>query len=141
VRRARFSPDGRRLVTTAWSTTSQDSPSEARVWDAATGQPVSLPFPHGAGVTDAAFSPDGRRLATACADGTARIWDLAPDDRPLPDLLRLVQLLSAHRIDATGGPVPLERAAAANALARVPGAEPPVYTGGTPLKRAGVVGR
>jgi tetratricopeptide (TPR) repeat protein len=62
---------------------------------------------HPGPVWDAAFSPDGHRVVTASPDGTARVWDLAPDERPKEDLLRLVQVLTAHRLDATGTLVPL----------------------------------
>jgi WD40 repeat protein/predicted Ser/Thr protein kinase len=47
----------------------------ARVWDAATGQPVTPPLVHEGPVMAAVFSPDGHRVATASADGTARLWD------------------------------------------------------------------
>jgi WD40 repeat protein len=82
VKTARFSPDGKWVVTTFWST--------AHIWDAQTGQPVKilrnpeLPAsrsPDGRRfllslVTDAAFSPNGRRIVMASQDETARIWDV-----------------------------------------------------------------
>jgi WD40 repeat protein/tRNA A-37 threonylcarbamoyl transferase component Bud32 len=65
---ARFSPDGRYLVTASEDHTAQ-------VWDLGAGQPFGLPLQHEGAVTAASFSPDGRAIVTASADGTARIWD------------------------------------------------------------------
>jgi WD40 repeat protein/tetratricopeptide (TPR) repeat protein len=72
-----FSPDGRRIVTAAQDGT-------ARVWDAATGEPIGPALKHDDPVNHAAFSPDGRRIATATGDrtgrhgkGEARVWDVA----------------------------------------------------------------
>jgi hypothetical protein len=58
-------------------------------------------------VPHAAFAPDGLRVVTASLDKTARLWDLAPDNRPAEDWLALVQLLSGRRVDASGALVPL----------------------------------
>jgi WD40 repeat protein len=48
----------------------------ARVWDAATGQPLGQ-MRHGDSVSRATFSPDGRYVLTDCADGRLRLWDAA----------------------------------------------------------------
>lgn len=57
----------------------------ARVWDLATGKPVSRPLRHDQGVSDADFSPDGTLVLTGSWDGTMRLWQLPapfPDDEP-----------------------------------------------------------
>ena len=80
VTHASFSPDGRRVVTAS-------DDSTARVWDAATGQPLAPPLTHGGEVRHASFSPDGRRVVTASLDQTARVWDAATG-QPLAPILR-----------------------------------------------------
>jgi hypothetical protein len=79
VRHAEFSPDGRRVVTASADGT-------ARVWHAATGQPVTPPLRHDSRLEHAAFSPDGRRLVTASMDETARVWDAATGEPVTPAL-------------------------------------------------------
>jgi tetratricopeptide (TPR) repeat protein len=66
-----FSPDGARLATGS-------STSQARVWDAASGQQL-LEVRHGMlnVISSVAFSPDGTRLATGGYDKCARVWDAA----------------------------------------------------------------
>src|SRR5262249_27684688 len=50
----------------------------ARLWDAASGEPVSPPLDHAAPVWVVAFSPDGGTFATGCHDRTARLWLTGP---------------------------------------------------------------
>ena len=58
----------------------------ARVWDAATGQPIGGPLKgHEREVNSAAFSPDGKRIVTASFDKTARVWDAATG-QPISEL-------------------------------------------------------
>jgi WD40 repeat protein/serine/threonine protein kinase/tetratricopeptide (TPR) repeat protein len=89
---AEFSTDGHRVVTA-----SQDG--KARVWDAASGQPLSPPLKHNGGVQHASFSPDGRRVVTACAvngkPGEARVWDAASGQPITPPLKHNAQVLHA----------------------------------------------
>ncbi len=66
----RTSPDGRLVVKIG-------DPYTARVYDAATGLPVTPPLRHHNDITYVAFSPDGRRVVTTSADQTARVWDAA----------------------------------------------------------------
>ena len=56
----------------------------ARVWDAATGQPITPPLRHASWLYAAVFSPDGRRVVTASDDHTARVWDAASGQRVGP---------------------------------------------------------
>jgi WD40 repeat protein len=82
---AEFSPDGRRLVTCSGAVNA--SYGEARIWDAATGQPITPPLRHPGRVNHASFSPDGSRVVTAALDRTARVWDThtgEPLSPPLP---------------------------------------------------------
>jgi WD40 repeat protein/TPR repeat protein len=65
-----FSPDGRFVVTVALDNT-------VRVWEAASGAPVSAPMEHEDEVVAVAFSSDGRLVVTGTKDRTARIWDAA----------------------------------------------------------------
>ena len=88
---AAFSPDGKRIVTASEDKT-------ARVWDAASGQPIGEPLKgHEDGVTSAAFSPDGKRIVTASWDKTARIWDAATG-KPIGEPLRGHEAVVQRRV-------------------------------------------
>ncbi len=76
LKSAQFSPDGSRILTVAGS--------EARVWDAQTGRPVSEEMKHRMAIQSAQFSLDGKRIVTASMDKTARVWD-AQTGQPLTD--------------------------------------------------------
>jgi WD40 repeat protein len=69
IDRVAVSPDGKVLVT------DHPNPSQARVWDVASGKTVKLLDGHSAPIMDIGFSPDGRWFATASNDGTAVLWD------------------------------------------------------------------
>ncbi len=79
VRHLAFSPDGRWVVTASNDCT-------ARVWEAATGQPVSPPLKHQGFVMHTAFSADGRWLVTASGVNTARVWEAATGQPVSPPL-------------------------------------------------------
>ena len=89
VLRARFSPDGRRVLTASMD-------RSARIWEANTGLPLSDPLRHKGPVRMAQFSSDGERVVTAAQapDNAARIWQVpvAPAQVPawLPDFAEAV---------------------------------------------------
>jgi tetratricopeptide (TPR) repeat protein len=66
-----FSPDGKTVLTGSRDKT-------ARLWAAATGQPLGPPLPHQGYVSAVAFSPDGQTVLTGSYDSTARLWRVRP---------------------------------------------------------------
>jgi WD40 repeat protein len=70
VRAVAFSPDGTRVA-------AAESGGVVRIFDSASGHPVTSIFGHVGHVNAVAFSPDGKRLATAGSDWRAKLWDAA----------------------------------------------------------------
>jgi WD40 repeat protein len=70
VASARFSPDGKHVVTSSWD-------KAVRIWNAETGRPERKLEGHTGSVNDAAFSPDGKTIVTAGNDKIAILWDVA----------------------------------------------------------------
>jgi WD40 repeat protein len=68
-----FSRDGRRVVTASID-------GDARIWDAATGEPLWVLSGHGGTVFDASFSPDGKWVVTG-GPATAGLWLAATGER------------------------------------------------------------
>ena len=68
----RFDRAGRRILTFSEDKT-------ARVWDAKSGNPLTLPLRHNHALVDGAFSPDGTLVVTAASgsgeEGELRIWE------------------------------------------------------------------
>jgi tetratricopeptide (TPR) repeat protein len=93
-----FSPDGKTILTGSLDQT-------ARLWDAATGQPIGAPMAHPAaesGWPKVAFSPNGRFLL-ASASNTARLWDVpAPLPADLPRLAAWVETATGLEMDEQG---------------------------------------
>jgi WD40 repeat protein len=83
INSARFSPDGRLIVTA-----SQDN--TARVWTVADGRTIATLRGHRDMIFDARFSPDGGKVLTASNDGTARIYDISLA-KPLGELIELAR--------------------------------------------------
>jgi WD40 repeat protein len=68
VKSAAFSGDGKRVVTASKDNT-------ARIWDAESGDKITVLKGHANWVLSAEYSGDGKRVVTASRDKTARIWD------------------------------------------------------------------
>ncbi|MGO9916336.1 MAG: protein kinase domain-containing protein [Isosphaeraceae bacterium] len=80
IRCVTFSRDGRTIVTGS-------DDGVARLWDAATAQPIGKPMRHSSSLSSVVFSPDGKTVLTASGDKTARLWDTS-DGLPLRQPLK-----------------------------------------------------
>jgi WD40 repeat protein/tRNA A-37 threonylcarbamoyl transferase component Bud32 len=79
VSAAVYSPDGKMILTGSADHT-------ARLWDAATGKPLTAPLVHDDFIKAVAFAPDGKSVVTGGRDKTARLWSV-PAGQPLAVLL------------------------------------------------------
>lgn len=92
---AEFSSNGKRIVTA--------DRAQARVWDVATGQPVSDPMGPDGSAGSGAFSPDGKQIVAAAYDQPARIWDVMPAPEAWPKWLpRLAEAVAGEHLNAHG---------------------------------------
>ncbi len=73
-----FSADGRRIITAGGHT--------ARVWDAGTGSPLTLPMYHPYDLQAVAVSPDGRTVITTGLRYQTQLWDAGTGDPVTPPL-------------------------------------------------------
>src|SRR5262249_3253763 len=103
VPHAFFSPDGRMLLTVS-------SDHTARVWEVETGEPITPPLAHDGPVLFVAWSPHGRSGVSCGRECTRRVWDISPVAESITRLKRQAELLSAHRLEADLGSVPLTAA-------------------------------
>jgi WD40 repeat protein/tetratricopeptide (TPR) repeat protein len=78
---ATLSPTGDRLALEERKGPLGQQYSIIHVWDATTGAAVTRPLMHERTVSQVLFHPDNRRLVTACADGSARVWDLTTGEQ------------------------------------------------------------
>ena len=93
---AALSPNGRWLA-------AADTKHTVRVWDVATGKPLSRPLQLPGDVYRVQFSPDGSRLATTCHDGNFRLWRMDPPLEGSPEQIRLgVEWLSERTLGPHG---------------------------------------
>ena len=69
-RRGRLQPRRARVVTAGLD-------GKARIWDVATGVPLSPPFFHGGSLRRARFLPDGYHVLTLGSDSNVRLWDVS----------------------------------------------------------------
>ena len=80
--------------------------TNAQVWDAETGEPVSPAFKHTDHVIFVAFREHGNQLVTVSADAVIRLWTL-DDGTPSERLIHLARATSGQRIDSNGTAVVL----------------------------------
>jgi tetratricopeptide (TPR) repeat protein len=70
VRSVSFSPDGKTLA-------SGSSDNTIKLWDVATGKPITTLKGHDSPVISVSFSPGGKTLASGSDDNTIKLWEVA----------------------------------------------------------------
>jgi eukaryotic-like serine/threonine-protein kinase len=87
-----FSADGRRILTWSRYRSRVPEPHSARVWDAATGQPLAPQMWHRDRIRAAAFSADGRFVLTGGEDQTSQLWNAATGQHALAPIMHPAQV-------------------------------------------------
>ncbi len=82
--RARFSPDGRRVL--QWTARKSTGPYRAIVWDAETGAVKTTLPPHWQGIGDAMWSPDGKLVVTGGHDHMLLLSDAETGSLVIPPI-------------------------------------------------------
>jgi len=77
------------VVTASWDHT-------ARVWDAASGKPLSPALAHQDKVHGAAFDPEGARVVTTSNDRTARVWSVPLASGTLDEWRATIERVSTY---------------------------------------------
>jgi hypothetical protein len=119
VNMASFSPDER------WIGTASDDRT-ARVWDAATGYPVTEPLGFEIRAVSLLWEKDGAHFLTASKDGYILRWK-SPDEKAAPPWLPdLAEALAGKRSEPGGGSVPVtvDRLDDLRRQAATPGSDP-----------------
>ena len=65
-----YSPDGKRIASGDWD-------KAVRIWDADTGELVTVLLGHEAAVRALAYSPDGTHVVSGSVDTTVRVWNIS----------------------------------------------------------------
>jgi len=92
---ADISPDGRRILTGSQN-------GEVRLWDAATGYPLSESLENGSEIRVVEFSPDGRRFLSFADKGALKVLDVVTPPVPVPAwFCDLVQAVARKRLNAS----------------------------------------
>src|SRR5262249_35380327 len=73
-----FSPDGSLLA----AAPNSDGDTAIRLWELPSGQERATLQGHTAMTFTVRFSPDGKTLATCSKDGSAKLWDVPPGNKP-----------------------------------------------------------
>jgi WD40 repeat protein len=96
---ARWSADGRFIAT-------MTEDNRARVWDAATTEPVTPFLPHSDYIAWVCITPNNR-LITSSSTNLLRAWDLKPTTLAPDVLADYAKLLSGRRLNAAGVLLPI----------------------------------
>jgi hypothetical protein len=89
VRDSNFSGAGNQLATACEDGT-------VTIWDAQSGEPLSVPLKHSAKVHSVSFGPDGTLVATGCDNGMVSVWNWREGVRVCPDLVHTTGVYSAR---------------------------------------------